>query len=147
MKKPILALMILVLFASANMASANIFSDVFNKLVPHPQPVVVNTPQPQVKDGFDSLMAELHQINTPDNIQTLNANLKNYGIRAIKVHVTDYSKDFYVVQGHGLLSDYPAYDKEIALSRAQIEQIKGYIQDGKITPYEQFRMWLIYRNL
>ncbi len=144
MKKSILALMILVLFASANMASANIFSDVFNKLVPHPQSVVVNTPQPQVKDGFDSLMTELHQINTPDNVQTLNAKLKNYGIQAIKVHVTDYSKDFYVVQGHGLLDDYPAYDKEIALSRNQIEQIKGYVEDGKITPYEQFKMWLIY---
>ncbi len=147
MEKPILVLLILVLFASANMASANIFSDVLNKLVPHPQPVVVNTPQPQVKDGFDSLMTELHQINTPDNVQTLNAKLKNYGIQAIKVHVTDYSKDFYVVQGLGILSDYAVYDKEIALSRTQIEQIKGYVEDGKITPYEQFRMWLIYENL
>jgi hypothetical protein len=115
MKKPILVLVILVLFASANMASANIFSDVLNKLVPHTQPVVVNTPQPQVKDGFDSLMTELHQINTPDNIQTLNAKLKNYGIQAIKVHVTDYSKDFYVVQAHGILGDYPAYDKKIGI--------------------------------
>lgn len=147
MKKPILALMVLVLFASANIASANIFSDVLNKLVPHTQPVVVNTPQSQVKDGFDSLMAELYQINTPDNIQTLNANLNNYGIQAIKVHVTDYNKDFYVIQGNGLLSDYPTYDKEIALSRTQIEQIKGYVEDRKITQYEQFRMWLIYENL
>lgn len=147
MKKPILVLLILVLFASANIASANIFNDVLNKLVPHPQPVVVNTPQPQVKDGFNSLMTELHQINTPDNIQILNANLKNYGIRAIKVHVTDYSKNFYVVQGLGILGDYAAYDKEIALSRTQIEQIKGYVEDGKITPYEQFRMWLIYESL
>lgn len=147
MKKPMLALMVLVLFASANIASANIFSDVLNKLIPHTQPVVVNTPQSQVKDGFDSLMAELYQINTPDNIQTLNANLKNYGIQAIKVHVTDYNKDFYVIQGNGLLSDYPTYDKEIALSRTQIEQIKGYVEDSKITQYEQFRMWLIYENL
>lgn len=86
MKKPILALMILVLFASANMASANIFSDILNKLVPYPQPVVVDTPQPQAEDGFDGLMAELQQINTPVNVQTLNAKLKNYGIQAIKVH-------------------------------------------------------------
>lgn len=147
MKKSITVLIILVFVLSASIsANANIFTDIFNKLAPHSQPLVVNNTQPVMEDDFDSLMAQIYQLNTPANIQILSEKMQYYGINAIRIGVTDYNKDFYVVKGQGLLKDYPTSDLNIAVSKAQIEQVKSYIADGKITPYEQFRMWLMFKD-
>ncbi|KCZ70432.1 hypothetical protein ANME2D_03347 [Candidatus Methanoperedens nitroreducens] len=144
MKKSITVLIILMLVPAA---SANIFTDVFNKLVPYSQPLGVNNTQSVMEDDFDSLMAQIYQLNTPANIQILSKKMQHYGINAIKIGVTDYNKNFYVVKDYGILEDYPTSNIEITVSKAQIDQVKHYIADGKITPYEQFRMWMIYKDL
>lgn len=144
MKKSITVLIILILVLAA---SANIFTDILNKLVPYSQPLAVNNTQPAVVDDFDGLMAQIYQLNTPANIRILSEKMQYYRINAIKIGVTDYNKDFYVVKDRGILKDYPTSNIEIAVSKAQIDQVKPYIADGKITPYEQLRMWQIYSDL
>lgn len=89
-------------------------------------------------------------LNTPGNIKLVSSYMESKGVSSIKIHVTDYDSDFYIVKDHGVYTNiYPTganQDKTITLSSQQIRSIASILQDGKITYFEKIELYLMFRS-
>ncbi len=147
----------IILLLSIGSAQASIFSDIFNFIIspsnPAPQqptptyPSQVSPVQIENKDDFKAFLDALTVLNTNANIQELNAVMGEYGVKTVKVRVSDYKETFYVVYGQGIVADYPipTYDREIVLTSSQIKRISEYLYDGKLDSFDRWMIYAIYK--
>lgn len=157
-----LAIILLLLTGSAQ---ASIFTDIFNFIsspshqqasptlssdnIPMQpfQPTGFSVPishvQSDNKDEIKPFSETLMSLNTNTNIQELNSVMDEYGVQAVKVRVSDYNENFYVVKGQGIVQDYPTNDREIVLTSKQITRISEYLYDGQLDFFDRWQIYAI----
>lgn len=127
--------LIIILLLTTNIASAGLFDDLLSSLKNKP---AISTPE----SDFKALYSEVLSINTNTNIGLINDYMRAYSVNIVKIHVTDYNKNFYVIRSAGTTLETPTnFDKEISLSSSQVRQIIGFLSDENISWWEQFHMW------
>ena len=110
-------------------------------------PWIKENQQPIKDERFTNLYNQvISPMNTMQNINLVTPYMNEYGYRAIKVHVTDYNKDFYVLSGQGTTLTPPArVDKTYSLNSNQVSRGAAMIKDGKIDTFEQWQLILMLR--
>lgn len=165
MYKKLLVLALVLLIVPAQ-ASASVFDDIYNKLAYHPpqsaqpaqpvkQPETPETPetpalpiqavqgQAQEKDSFGTFLYNLMALNTKENIEQLTSEMQSRNVYAVRIHVTNYDKNFYIVSGKGITGFSQTYDISYDLSKNQVMKLYDIARDGKVTFAESIKIQLI----
>lgn len=144
MKKKINTAIIIMLLLSGTTAASPL-GDWWNRINQIPQQQ--DTPAPVV-DRWASLSNDLFLLNTPANIMMLSAYMELYNVRSIRVDVIDLQRSFYIVSGYGLYfqSTGGVDDVQVRLTEGQVREIMKMAQDGYVSPFERFRIWLLLRG-
>lgn len=141
----VIGLIILTLFPGAQ---ASIFDDLRNILTPVQTPAIT-----QQVNGFDAFLTQMYKLNTPEAIESLNAEMDDYGVSVLKVGVTKLPwnkcenclNNFYVVRGVGVVSDYPTNDREVVLTYSQVMRMYPYFEDGKLDFFDRWQVFAIWK--
>lgn len=142
--RKIAILSIFAILVITSSAQASFFGDILGFFEAKNQPVRAQIQTPAVPN-MDQLMNEMKHLNRPELINTLNKEFTSYGVKSVKVTVSDYQKVFYVVKDIGVVDSYPTYDTEITLTSSQIKRIIPIVSDGKIDILEWLRLQAIYK--
>jgi hypothetical protein len=138
----IIGLIFLAFFPSAQ---ASIFDDLSHILMPVQTPAIT-----QPVDGYTAFMGQMYKLNTPEAIQSLNAEMDVYGVRAIKITVSriprEYtSKSFFVARDLGVIPKAQNYDREVALTYTQVMRMYPYFEDGKLDFFDRWQLFAIWK--
>lgn len=93
---------------------------------------------------WNNLIADLSTLNSPENIKLLNQYMEANRVYVVGFYVTDLQKPFWVAYNEGITTrQFDAVN--FALTEGQVRQLKGMVEDGKISSWEKFRIWLMLR--
>lgn len=143
-------------------AQASLFDDLRNILAPAQTPAIS-----QPANDFNAFMARMYKLNTPEAIQSLNAEMEDYGVNNLKVTVSGIpgehsTKSLFVVKGLGILTEaqkqnaldnhitsqiwgFSPKDKEVALTYSQMIRMYPYFEAGKLDFFDRWQLFAIYK--
>lgn len=109
-------------------------------------------PQALKIDSYKALQARLYQLNTKQAIKSLNAELDDRNINAIKVHVSKLpgyckgcGKDFYIVRDLGAVDEHSDPDLVVDLTYSQLNRMIPYFEDEKMDFLDWWQILAIYK--
>lgn len=104
-------------------------------------------PAPAQASNFETFYSNTIQpLNTQANTKTMTAYMDSYGVKSIKVHVTDYNRNFYVLKGQSTALTGTGADKSISLTSEQVKSISSMLADSDLSYFEKVQIYLILRG-
>lgn len=145
MKIKIIILIFLLMFLPA--ADASILDSIIGRLKPQAQQYHVTAATPNIfKDYY---YREIDPMNTPENIALISQEMKVQGIGILRVYVSDYNQNFYVVKDLGAMYNTDlgkVSDHYVVLTVNDIQKVKNIISDNKLTFFEKIEIWSMIKN-
>lgn len=100
----------------------------------------------QAKNFETFYSSTIQPLNTQSNINIMTAYMDAHNSRSIRVYVTDYKRDFYVVAGQGTYLTGTGANKIIRLTSGQIRTAADKLSDGKLSFFEKVELSFMLRS-